>query len=122
MTGLMAAELRDRYNRPLTWNQQLEKEILRNGFLFNCTPTKERHDCQIDVSENLSSCPSFRVVIIRGVPILLELDKRVRDSLQGADRGVIGIGELFATGFRACVVHLPMLKSAGESSTLTRLL
>ena len=68
------------------------------------------------MGEDFSSRPLLRVVIICCVPILLELDERVRDSPEVADRGMVRIGKLLAAGFGASVIHLPMLEGAGEHS------
>ena len=73
------------------------------------------------MGEDFGARPLFRVVVIRSMPKLLELNEGVCDRPQMAYRGVMGIGELFAARFSAGIVHLAMLEGASQSGSLARL-
>jgi hypothetical protein len=104
----------------LPWNEQLQQKIFRDGFSPNRIPTIERHDRQLDMAEDFSARPFFRIVVVCRVAILLELDERVRNRPQVPDGDVVGMRELFAARSAACVVHLPMIERASECSSLAR--
>jgi hypothetical protein len=98
--------------------QELEKEILSDGFTRNNVPAIEGRLRSLDLRKDLGSCPFLGIVVVRGVAMLLKFDKRVRDDFQISDARIRRVRKLLALCLRAGPVHLLMVKSARKRGAM----
>ena|ERR1035438_10401617 len=98
--------------------EKLENEILGHLFIRNYAPTVEGRLRRLDLGKNLGARPFLGVVIIGGMPVLLELDERFLYGLQMPDAGSGGVRVLFRLEFGTGILHFSMIKGSGKRCAL----